>query len=182
MKDDLERAETYWDEIPVGRENAASYADLCEAWGTNKRGVREILHALSLYDNGDGLILIRSSNGAGFYRTDNPAEIAAYRAECLRRGRNTLAPLRKIDRVLAPASGQMSMDNNLRAVRVAKGLKAAEVCNWMRGYDPGFDVPTLSRMENGKCLPTPGQLRKLSEFYGVQPRELLNEDLFAAII
>lgn len=176
------RHEYYWASIPIGRENAWGYDRLCLEWGRDKRTCREIMHQLSRYDNGDDLILIRSSKGDGFYRTSDPDEIKAYRAECLNRGRNTLAPLKKIDRVLMPADGQLSMTNNLRAVRVSCGKYAAEVCREMQTIDPGFDAPMLSRMENNKCLPTYVQLVHLAAIYGCEPRDLVNMEMYQTAI
>ena len=179
----MDKLELYWSEIPVGKENAVSYDYLCTAWGISQRAVRSILHKLSIYDNGDDTVLIRSSKDGGrFYRSSDSAEISAYRAECLRRGQNTFAPLKKIDRVLS-SSGQLSIYNNLRAVRVATGLKAKEVCKRMRATDPAFDESILSKMENDRCLPTAMQLRSLAEIYGVKPSELigLNEYVLGAI-
>lgn len=170
--------ELYWSEIPIGRENACSYDYLCKLWMMDARSVRRALHFLSSYDNGDNLILIRSSNRKGFYRTDDKEDIAAYRAECLNRGRRTLTPLKKIDRVLSPDFGQISMENNLKAVRTACGLSAAEVCEQMSVIDPYFDAPMLSRMENGRCMPTPLQLAHLAAIYRCTPQELVNTDLF----
>lgn len=92
--------ETYWNSIPIGKENAATYAQLCAMWGKSDRAVRRKLHELSGYDNGDNFILIRSSHGKGFYRTNNPEEINRYKQECINRARNTFKPLRKIRRVL----------------------------------------------------------------------------------
>lgn len=90
----------YWNSIPVGRANAITYAELCAKWGKSERSVRHILHDLSYEDNGDNLILIRSSHGKGFYRTSDAADIEKYRKECTNRARHTFAPLRKIKRVL----------------------------------------------------------------------------------
>lgn len=183
-RQNMDKLELYWSEIPVGKENAVSYDYLCTAWGISQRAVRSILHKLSIYDNGDDTVLIRSSkDGGGFYRSSDSAEIAAYRAECLRRGQNTFAPLKKIDRVLSSNNGQLSIYNNLRAVRVATGLKAKEVCKLMRATDPAFDESILSKMENDRCLPTAMQLRNLAEIYGVKPSELigLNEYVLGAI-
>lgn len=89
-----------WNDIPIGRENAITYPELIELWGVCERAVRAILHDLSYYDNGDAYILIRSSHGKGFYRTDNAEEIERYKRECTNRAKRTFAPLRKIRRVL----------------------------------------------------------------------------------
>ena len=90
----------YWSDIPIGRENAVTYTDLQMKWSCSDRKVRAILHDLSYHDNGDGYILIRSSRGKGFYKTNNRAEIEMYRRECTNRAKHTFAPLRKIRRVL----------------------------------------------------------------------------------
>ena len=165
--------DVYWSELPIGKENAVSYAELCEMWGRSERCIRQILHDLSGYDNGDNYILIRSSSCKGFYKTDNEDEIAAYRQECLNRGRNVFAPIRKIDRVLADTDYQMNFENNLKTVRIMAGMKQQEVCGFMAKYDKAFDVSMLSKMENGVCLPTPFQLSKLAQIYGVKASELV---------
>ena len=95
---------TYWESIPIGKENAAAYWKLMTAWNTGERQTRKILQELSKYDNGDDYILIRSAhNGGGFYRTQNENEIKAFRTECLNKGKSIFAPLRKINRVLNDA-------------------------------------------------------------------------------
>lgn len=92
-----------WDSIPIGRINAITYGELCAMWGMSKRVARKYLHDLGALDNGDGLVLIRSSKVRGFYRTDNPAEIRAYRAECIAKGKSVLAAAKKCSRVLRDA-------------------------------------------------------------------------------
>lgn len=165
--------DVYWSELPIGKENAVSYAKLCEMWGRNERTVRQILHDLSGYDNGDNYILIRSSSCRGFYKTDDEDDIEAYRRECLNRGRRVFAPIKKINRVLADADCQMNFENNLKTVRIMAGMKQSEVCGFMAKYDSAFNVSMLSKMENGVCLPTPYQLSKLAQIYGVKPSELV---------
>lgn len=170
------RNELYWNDIPVGKENAVTYDTLCARWGKGRRRVREILHELSLFDNGDKYILIRSSkSGGGFYKTDDPAELKAYRKECLITGRSHFAPVKKIDRILNafPNDLQASVSNNLKAVRLAAGLKQDDVVSQIKGYDPHIDAPMLSKFENGFCIPTPYQLAALARIYGVQPRDLI---------
>lgn len=95
-----ENFDIFYADIPVGKENAITYPELCEKWQLSERQVRRILHDLSYFDNGDNLILIRSSHGKGFYKTDNVAEIERYKKECTNRAKRTFAPLRKIKRVL----------------------------------------------------------------------------------
>ena len=39
--------EQFWNDIPIGRENAITYPELCELWKCSERTVRRILHELS---------------------------------------------------------------------------------------------------------------------------------------
>lgn len=165
--------ESLWDTIPVGKENAVSYDELCELWGVNARRARGILHQLSMYDNGDDYVLIRSSRVNGFYRTNNQTQITLYRQECLSRGRNTFAPLKKIDRVLNANNEQYSFVNNLRVVREGKGMTQECVCRMISGIDESL----LSKMENGVVIPSPYLTQHLARLYGVQAHELISTDL-----
>jgi hypothetical protein len=168
----------YWDDIPVGKENAVTYEKLCNLWHCDARTARYILHDLSALDNGDNYILIRSSKNKGFYKTDDETEIQAYKRECLNKGRSIFAPVKKINRVLNANTEQYSLENNLRVIRESKGFKQCQVCNIMKQYDKAFDKSLLSKMENGVCLPTYYQLAKLAHIYGCMPSELINADLY----
>ena len=170
--------ELYWNELPIGRENAVDYPHLCERWDKCEREARRILHELSLYDNGDDFVLIRSGKSKGFYKTDNKDEIAAYRKECLNKGRSIFAPVKKCNRILKAESGQFELFNNLRTVRESCNISQAEVCRRMKEIDIHFDAPLLSKMENGVCLPTKKQTAKLAEIYGVEPSELIRLEIF----
>lgn len=96
----MDKLSYYWSCLPTSKEAAITYPELCVMWNCTERKVRYILHELSYYDNGDNLILIRSSHGKGFYKTDDVQEIEKYKKECVNRARHTFAPLRKINRVL----------------------------------------------------------------------------------
>lgn len=168
----------YWADIPVGKENAVTYAELCAAWGCDTRRARAILHELSLYDNGDNYILIRSGGCKGFYKTDDESEIKAYKRECLNKGRSVFAPVKKINRVLSENTTQYSFTNNLRVVREGKGIKQKDVCKRMKEFDRYFDKSLLSKMENGICLPNYYQLSKLAQIYACSPSDLLGGYLY----
>lgn len=170
----MEHANIFWNDIPVGKKNAVTYNELCARWGCDTRKARAILHELSLFDNGDNYILIRSSRCKGFYKTDDGDEIRAYKRECLNKGRSVFAPVKKINRVLSENTMQYSLLNNLRVVRESKGIKQKDVCKLMRAYDRAFDKSLLSKMENGVCLPTYYQLSKLAEIYACTPSDLIN--------
>lgn len=165
----------YWNAIPVGRENALTYADLRIRWNCNERRARAILHELSLYDSGDDFILIRSSKNKGFYRTDDKAEMEAYKRECLAKGRSIFAPVKKINRVLNANGVQYSFANNLRVMRKKCGMTQTEVCHKIG--DIGLDKFLLSKMENGICLPTDYQLHRLAQIYGCRAHELIDSSI-----
>lgn len=162
-----------WNSIPIGEENAVDYKTLCKMWNVHNRTVRTILHRLSAEDNGDDFVLIRSSRKRGFYRTNDKGQIIAYRQECLNRGRNTFAPLKKINRVINENVEQFSFTNNLRVIRESKGMTQEYVCHMIGGIDESL----LSKMENGVVIPSPYLIRHLMRLYGVQAHELLDVDL-----
>lgn len=171
------KLEELWNSIPIGEENAITYNELCMIWGRNKRAVRNLLHELSCFDNKDNYILIRSAKKKGFYRTDDADTIKAYKRECLSKGRSIFAPIRKINRVLF-SDTQGNIYNNLKAERLSREIKQTEVVEYMKQFDARFDVSTLSKLENEVFLPTPYQLQKLADFYGIEPRELVAMDLY----
>lgn len=173
------RLEMFWNEIPVGKENALDYDSLVDLWRMSARQVRRVLHELSLYDNGDDYILVRSAKGKGFYRTDDEATIKAYRRECLNKGKSIFAPVKKCNRILRADDMQGNFINNLRGARIAKGLKQSDVCKFMKYYDPAFNASLLSKMENGICLPNYYQVARLAEIYGVKPSDLVNGWMYA---
>jgi hypothetical protein len=166
----------YWRTIPIGKENAVTYNDLRIRWDVNERRARSILHELSLYDSGDDYILIRSARSKGFYRTDDKAEMKAYKRECLAKGRSVFAPVKKINRVLNEDGVQYSFTNNLRVVRERCGLTQTEVCRKVN--DIGLDKFLLSKMENGICLPTDYQLHRLAQIYGCRAHELIDSSIW----
>ena len=168
----------YWSSIPIGKDYALTYTELCISWNCNERRARAIMHELSLYDSGDDFILIRSARCRGFYRTDNRAEIEAYKRECLAKGRSVFAPVKKINRVLNENDEQFSLINNLRVIREKCGLTQNEVCEKVN--DIGLDKFLLSKMENNICLPTDYQLRRLAQIYGCTAHELIDRSICLA--
>lgn len=171
----IDYRETFWRDIPVGKENSITYDALRVLWGMNNRAVRLLLRELSCYDNGDDYILIRSGGNKGFYKTDDPQEIIKYKRECINKGRALFAPVKKINRVLnSSAGGQLNLINNLRFCRESLKLKQREVCEQVSKTIPFFDTTLLSRMENSLCLPTPQQLDILAKIYGCDASDLIN--------
>lgn len=95
----------YWNDIPIGAKNAATYEELSTKWHCTYRRVRKILELLSAADTGDDYILIRSSHGRGFFRTKDRRLIHRYRKEIINRANNVLKPLDKIYKVQARIVG-----------------------------------------------------------------------------
>ena len=95
----------YWNDIPIGAKNAVSYEELSVKWHRTYRSVRKILELLGTADTGDDYILIRSSNGRGFFRTKDRRLIHRYRKEIINRANNILKPLDKIYKVQARIVG-----------------------------------------------------------------------------
>lgn len=150
--------QNYLKTIPIGKENAISYSMLCAIWNKDKRSVRAIMHELSLYDSGDEMVLIRSSSGSGFYKTDDRDEMKRYRLECLNKGRSCFAPVKKINRILKEdllSPSVINFFNNLKSVRLARGLKQIEVVEQLKEIEPSVDTSLLSKFENSVCVPTP---------------------------
>ena len=172
------KTELFWNDIPTERKNAVTYNDLMTIWNTDARGVRRILHELSCYDNGDNYVLIRSPKNKGFYKTDDKDEIEDYKRVCLNMGRSVFAPVRKINRILAENMTQFSLVNNLRVIREDRQMKQTDVCKYMQMFDKNFDVPMLSKMENGACMPTYKQAVILASLYDVDLPELVNFDIY----
>lgn len=172
----------YWSSIPVGKENALDYYALHNLWDVGERRVRNILHELSLYDNGDDFVLIRSSKNRGFYRTDDENEIRAYRKECLNKGRSIFAPVRKCNRILRRDARQLDFVNNLLQYRIESGLKQTAVCEFLRQRGFEIDPPALSRFENNRALPLPDMTNALAELYGCSPHDLIAYDLFCDVV
>ena len=174
--DDLRMSvlETYRLDIPRGSENARGYDYFVKKWDKTRRSVRRILHDISVNEFDDGFVLIRSAHDGGmFYLTKTKDEIARYRKEIINKARSLAEPARIIDKVLEIDAGSLTVVNRMRKTRLKKGMKQTEVVEAMRKKFRTFDVPMLSKMENGVCLPTPPHLVTLARIYGVEPSELL---------
>lgn len=67
--------------------------------------------------------------------------------------------------------------NRLKAARLAKNLKLADVAAALNASGLNIDVPLLSKFENGVCCPNKQTLLKLAEIYGTEPFYLTGECL-----
>lgn len=175
--------EKYWNSIPIGKENAVTYSELCEMWSVSERKARQIMHELSVQDSGDNFVLIRSGQSKGFYRTDDEMIIRAFKKECTNKAKSSFAPLRKINRILNGLDDmQITFDNNIKNIRLSRDMKQAEVVAEMRKHDKTVDIALLSKFENSEALPTPMQLCLLSRILRCNPSELLQYENMCGIV
>ena len=161
--------EKYYNDIPIGKDNAISKAALMQRWEMTERMVRRTIQELRAVDFGDDYVIISSSSGKGYYKSDRLEDIAAFKKEVTNRGRHTFLPLRKVNRILA---GKASLVNNLQEIRKAKGITNKEAVEYVRRVDKNFNKVILSQIENGRCGPTNQQLALLAELYESTPEEL----------
>lgn len=102
-----------YDDIPIGRDNAITRAELAALWGVSDRKARQIIANLRAEDNGDGFMIVAFSSRRGYYRTNDVREIKHFHHEMTKRAQNTFAPLRKSRRILRKAEG----NNNDHQIR-----------------------------------------------------------------
>ena len=172
--------EEMYDSIPVGSENAISKEELIKLWGVkSERSVRLTIAELRQTDNGDNYVIVSFSNGKGYYKTDDPGEIANFKREIISRAKNTFAPLKKANRILLSYENQLEFipPNNLKTAREEVGMQAKEVVEVIKQKDPTFDKATMSRIENNKCLPTALQISIMSSLYGKSAGELVGMEV-----
>lgn len=100
-------------DIPVGRTNAISRAQLARIWRCSDRAARHTIADFRAESSANPyVILSTSSEPAGYWRSRDPAEIAAFIAETEARARNTFLALREARRLLDELNhhGQTMLD------------------------------------------------------------------------
>lgn len=169
--------EVYRTDIPRGSEKAVGYDYLAIKWNMTRRSVRRILHDISVTEFDDGLVLIRSAfDGGRFYLTNVKEEIMRYRKELVDKAMSLVEPARILNTAIDLEGDSLSVRNRLRKVRMERKMKQTEVVEEMRKEFPTFDVPMLSKLENGIFLPTPSHLVTLARIYGTKPSDLVRMD------
>lgn len=175
----MKTLEEMYNDIPVGKRNAINRQALTALWGISDRAARHKISEMRRLDNGDNYVIISTSNGQGYYKTDNIKDILQFKEETTARGRHTFSVLGKINRILRTNTDQMEMVyvNKLKEARVEAGLQAKDVVTVVQRYDPSFNSSVMSGMENNRCLPTSLQLSVMAELYGKEPAELIGEEI-----
>ncbi len=92
--------------IPIGAWNAISRQELSNLWGLSDRSARLVIAELRKMDFGDNFIIVSYSDGKGYYKTSDIAEIEAFAAEMRSRALNIFAPLKKANRIIREYGSQ----------------------------------------------------------------------------
>ena len=92
--------------LPIGAWNAISRQELSNLWGLSDRSARLVIAELRKMDFGDNFIIVSYSDGKGYYRTADIAEIEAFAAEMRSRALNIFAPLKKANRIIKEYESQ----------------------------------------------------------------------------
>ena len=99
-------------DIPIGRDYAISRERLAWLWGCSERDARRTVADLRATPGDDGYaILSTASYPAGYWRSDDPEEIAGFILETESRVRNTFLSLKDARRLL-----------RLKGIEVQRGL------------------------------------------------------------
>lgn len=166
----------YYNDIPIGRDKAISKDALTSLWGISERGVRKIVQDLRSDDNGDNFIIVSFSQGAGYFRSDDPEIIRAFVTETEGKAASTLAPLRKAKRILRQSSDtsgkQLVIKCKLEEYRLMSDFKQSQLVREVQKKHPGFDRMTLSKAENGHIILTPAVLSTVCELLMCTPDQI----------
>ena len=89
-------------DIPYGQGNRISKAALRRLWRCDDRTVRATIATLRRLPCDDGTVILSCSSPSksGFWRSDDPAEIAAFVAESEARAKNIFTAVREARRML----------------------------------------------------------------------------------
>ena len=88
-------------DIPIGRENAISRDSLARMWRCSDREARRMIAELRATPSEDGYAILSTATcPSGYWRSDNPEEIAGFIRETEARARNTFLVLRDARRLL----------------------------------------------------------------------------------
>lgn len=133
---------------------------------------REVQRNNQLWSKGESGFYIAHSNKLGYKLATETEEIDRSLVDLERRAFTMLKDIRRT-RMAVGLSGQ-GQYNNLAEIRKNRGLTGMALVRLMKEKDPKFDSPTLSRIENGKVLPTAETLNQLAEVLGVETWEIVS--------
>jgi DNA gyrase/topoisomerase IV subunit A len=80
--------------IPIGRENAITRDQLSRLTGLNDRKLRKEIARLRCDDDETNIVIVSTSDGRGYYRTDNIDEIEHFIREMVHRISSIVAAIK----------------------------------------------------------------------------------------
>lgn len=171
--------ERYWNDIPIGVENAVSRAELMRKWGMTDRGVRRIICELRNDERfGDAVICSSSNRNEGYYKSTEPAHISQFIRETRNRAINTLKPAKnaaRVLRILQAGNDQGTQGNllcSLQDLRKAAGFSQQDFVEAMRRRGGDFNRVVLSAIENGAVIMTDEQTQYAAEILHCDPGDI----------
>lgn len=111
-------------------------------------------------------------NVRGYKAATSIEEIDKSLADLEKRSFSMLKATRKAR--MALGNVRQGQYNNLAEIRKSRGLTGMALVRLMKEKNPQFDSPTLSRIENGKVLPTPETLAQLAEILECETWEIVS--------
>ena len=94
------------DALPLGREHAIPSQTLAQILGF--RSIRDLQKAVEA-ERAAGYVILCDSQGAGYYRSDDPDELRRFTRTLYARARNPMKAAESAQRALDAATGQLRM-------------------------------------------------------------------------
>ena len=133
---------------------------------------REVTQNNKAWAEGNSGYYIVHDNVRGYKAATSIEEIDRSLADLEKRSFSMLKATRKARMALGNA--RQGQYNHLAEIRKNRGLTGMALVRLMREKDPKFDSPTLSRIENGKVLPTIETLNNLAEILECETWEIVS--------
>lgn len=98
-------------DIPIGKANAVTRSQLCIKWGCNDREARRVIALYRSMNSNDGYAILSTSDGSGYWRSNDPVEIRRFINEAESRARNVFLSISNAKKVLRGIenAGQMTI-------------------------------------------------------------------------
>jgi len=146
--------------MPIGYENAINRGELRELTGLRDDTMRQEIRELAKK------YPVVCVQGKGYFVPDfnKPEDIHAticYMKQLKSRAYKELARARFLEGMVSEYIDKV--ENKFRSARLLSSKTQKEVCE-----ATGISIPEISKIENGRMMPTEEQLCLLSEFYGVE--------------
>ena len=133
---------------------------------------KEVQSNNKAWAEGNSGFYVVHDNRRGYKAATSVEEIDKSLADLEKRSFSMLKATRKAR--MALGNVRQGSYNNLAEIRKNRGLTGTALVRLMKEKNPQFDSPTLSRIENGKVLPTPETLTQLADILECETWEIVN--------